>query len=108
MKFVLREISSIFVAWFVVITLVQLNCLRQGPEAYAKWQGWMRNPVLITLNAVSLFFVVMHAVTWFNLAPRAMALRVGGKRVPALLIAVANYLGWAVVSAVVAWIILGG
>lgn len=108
MKFVLRELSSIFVAWFVVLTLLQLRCLSQGPEAYARWQEWMRNPFLIAGNVVTLFFVLLHTVTWFNLAPRAMAVRVAGKRVPALLIAAANYLAWAVVSVILAWIILGG
>jgi fumarate reductase subunit C len=107
-KFVLREISSVFVAWFVVTTLVQISCLSAGGEAYAKWQEWMRNPLLIALNAVSFFFVAVHTITWFNLAPRAMVLRVGPRRVPALLIVAANYSAWAVVSAVVAWIILGG
>ena len=108
MKFVLRELSSIFVAWFVVLTLLQVRCLSQGPEAYARWQEWMRNPFLIAGNVVTLFFVLLHTVTWFNLAPRAMAVRVAGKRVPALLIAAANYLAWAVVSVILAWIILGG
>jgi len=108
LKFVLRELSSIFVAWFVVLTLLQLRCLSQGPEAYARWQEWMRNPFLIAGNVVTLFFVLLHTVTWFNLAPRAMAVRVAGKRVPALLIAAANYLAWAVVSVILAWIILGG
>lgn len=108
LQFVLRELSSIFVAWFVVLTLLQLRCLSQGPEAYARWQEWMRNPFLIAGNVVTLFFVLLHTVTWFNLAPRAMAVRVAGKRVPALLIAAANYLAWAVVSVILAWIILGG
>ena len=108
LQFVLRELSSIFVAWFVVLTLLQLRCLSQGPEAYAQWQEWMRNPFLVAGNVVTLFFVLLHTVTWFNLAPRAMAVRVAGKRVPALLIAAANYLAWAVVSVILAWIILGG
>ena len=108
LQFVLRELSSIFVAWFVVLTLLQIRCLSQGPEAYARWQEWMRNPFLIAGNVVTLFFVLLHTVTWFNLAPRAMAVRVAGKRVPALLIAAANYLAWAVVSVILAWIILGG
>jgi fumarate reductase subunit C len=108
MKFVLREMSSVFVAWFVVMTLAQIRSLGEGAEAYAQWQAWMRNPLLLALNAVSFLFVVLHAVTWFNLAPRAMDLRVGGKRVPGLLIAGANYLAWAVVSLIVVRIILGG
>jgi fumarate reductase subunit C len=37
LKFILREFSSIFVAYFVVLILLQLWALRDGPEAYAAW-----------------------------------------------------------------------
>lgn len=107
-KFVLREMSSIFVAYFVVFTLVQLCALSRGPQAYADFENWLKNPLVIALNAVSFFFVVFHTITWFNLAPRAMAVRLGGKRVPDLLISGPNFVAWIVVSAVVAWFLLRG
>jgi len=44
LKFVLRELSSIFVAYFVVITLLQIHSLSRGPEAYARFEERMRNP----------------------------------------------------------------
>ena len=78
LKFILRELSSVFVAVFVIETLFMLNALRNGPEAYAHFQQCMRNPLLIVLNVVSFFFVVFHAITWFNLAPSAMPVRVRG------------------------------
>jgi fumarate reductase subunit C len=108
LKFILRELSSIFVAWFVVVTLLQIRALIHGPEDYAAFQEWLRSPLLLTLNAVSFLFVLFHAVTWFNLAAKAMAIRVGGKRLPGLAIAGPNYVAWVVVSAAVAWILLRG
>ncbi len=57
LKFILRELSSVFVAVFVIETLFMLNALRNGPEAYAHFQQSMRNPLLIVLNIVSFFFV---------------------------------------------------
>ena len=106
LKFILREISSIFVAWFVIETLLQINALIDGPEAWIDMQGFFANPVVIAINIVSLFFVIFHAVTWFNLAPKAMAVRVGGKRVPGILIAGPQYIAWIVVSIVIAWLLL--
>ena len=50
---------------------------------------------------------MFHAITWFNLAPKAMVVRVGGTRVPGLLIAGSNYLAWAIASALVGWLLLG-
>ena len=108
LKFILREVSSIFVAWFVVLTLLQISALSRGPAEYLGFEVWLRRPVVIALNAVSFFFVVFHAVTWFNLAPKAMVIRLGGKRVPSLLIAAPNYLAWLAASAAVAWIVLRG
>jgi fumarate reductase subunit C len=106
LKFILRELSSVFVAWFVVVTLLQIWALRGGPMDYAEFQAWLRSPLLVALNAVSFFFVMFHAVTWLSLAPKAMAIRVRGKRVPSLAIAAPNYAAWAAISACVAWILL--
>ena len=79
----------------------------------ARWKdiGWifvLCSLSAITLNAISFLFVLLHTITWFNLAPRAVVLRMRGKRVPDLLIAGSNYAAWVVVSAVVAWLILRG
>ena len=108
LKFILRESSSVFVAWFVVETLLQISALIDGPAAYADFQEFLRSPVVIAVNVISLFFVTFHAVTWFNLAPKAMAVRLGGKRVPSLLIAGPQYAAWVVISAIVAWLLLRG
>jgi len=108
LKFILRELSSVFVAWFVIMTVLQIDALRRGPADYMEFQEWLRNPVVIALNIISFFFVIFHAVTWFNLAPKAMAIRAGGKRVPAVLIAGPNYIAWVAISAAVAWLLLRG
>jgi fumarate reductase subunit C len=106
LKFILREISSVFVAVFVVETLILIHALRQGPESYEHFLQCMRNPAILLLNVVSLFFVVFHTITWFNLAPSAMPVRMGGKRVPDFMIAAPSYVAWVVVSVVVAWLLL--
>jgi fumarate reductase subunit C len=106
LKFILRELSSVFVAWFVVLTLLQLHALEAGPEAYARFQHWLRTPAAIALNALSFVFVVFHTVTWFNLSPRAMAIRFHGKRLPDFLVAAPNYALWLLVSAAIAWVVV--
>ena len=108
LKFILRELSSVFVAWFVIETLLGINALRRGPADYLAFQDWLRHPLVVALNLLTLFFVIFHAVTWFNLAPKAMAVRLGGKRVPSVLIAAPNYIAWIAVSAALAWLLLRG
>jgi fumarate reductase subunit C len=106
LKFILRELTSISVAWFVVLTLFQLRALLHGPETYARFTGRLQSPFMIALNAIALCFVMFHTITWFNLAPRAMPVRMGGKRVPEFLVAAPNYVLWIAVSAFVGWLLL--
>ena len=106
LKFILRELSSVFVAIAVVMTLLQLRALWGGPEAYARFQHQLRTPLVIAVSVISLFFVVFHTITWFNLTPRAMTVRLRGKRVPEWLIAAPNYAAWVVVSGAVSWLVL--
>ena len=108
LKFVLREMSSVFVAWFVILALLQVRALQQGAAEYAAFQDWLRLPMVLALNTISLIFVLYHAITWFNLAPTAMVLRLRGKRVPDFVIAGANYAAWVVATGIVAWFLLRG
>ena len=106
--FILREVSSIFVAWFVVFFLLLVAAVGRGDASYQEFMGWAANPGIVLLNFVSLFFVVFHAVTWFNLTPQAMVVHMRGKRVPGKLIVASQYGAWVVISLLLAWIILAG
>lgn len=107
LKFILRELSSVFVAWFVVFFLLLVAAVGRGDAAYQRFLEWAGHPVVVAVNVIGLAFVVFHAVTWFNLAPQAMAVRFRGRRVGKLWIAAPNYLAWVVASAVVAWLFVG-
>lgn len=104
--FILRELSSVAVAWSVVLTILLLRSLLLGPEAYARLTQCLRSPWMIALNIVTFCFLLLHTITWFNLAPRAMPVRVGGKRVPEVLVAAPNYVLWVIGSAAIAWFVL--
>jgi succinate dehydrogenase subunit C len=106
LAFILREVSSVFVAWAVGFLLLLVGAVSGGEESYRQFLGWAGRPWVVVLNLVALAFVVFHAVTWFNLAPQAMVVRMRGKRVPGVWIAAGNYAAWAVVSALVAWLVL--
>ena len=108
LKFVLRELSSVAVALSVAMTLVQIWALRAGPRFYAQFEQAVGSPLLLGLAVVCFGFVLFHTITWFNLAPRAMTVRVGGRRLPDALIAGSNYIAWLAVSGVVAWLVLRG
>jgi len=107
LRFILRELSSVFIAYWVTVTLVQIYVLtRGGGQAYQRFEAWTRTPVAIALSVITLFFVLFHAITWFNLAPKAMVVHMGKKPVPASWIIAGNYFAWFVASAVVAIVVL--
>ena len=103
--FVMRELSSIFVAWFVVYLVLFVYGVGQGEAAYRRFLDWAASPWVTVLNVVALVFALLHTVTWFNLTPQAMAVRVAGRRVPSFHIIAGQYTGLVVVSAFVLWLV---
>jgi fumarate reductase subunit C len=104
--FVLRELTSVFVAFFALVTLWQVWAIAHGPEAWGRSLERLGTPLLVALNLVTLVAVVFHSITWFNLTPKAMIVRIGDRRVPDALVVAANYAAWVVVSLVLAVILL--
>lgn len=105
-KFILRELSSVAVAWTVAFTLLQLRSLSQGEAAYATFTRRASSPIIIALNVIAFGFLLLHSITWFNLAPKAMAVRIRGIRVPGLLISGPQYIAWIAISAIIFAIVL--
>jgi fumarate reductase subunit C len=108
LAFILRELSSVFIAWFVVYLLLLVRAVARGAPAYQEFLSWSADPIVLLLNLVTFLFAVFHAITWFNLAPQAMVVRMGSTRVPGVIIAASNYLAWAAASALLAWLLLRG
>ena len=107
-KFVLREMTSVFVAWFAALYVWQLRALAQGPDAYARSTARLKTPLFLVLDTVALLFVLFHTITWFNLTPTAIVVRMKGKRVPDRIVAGSNYVVWILLSSIVAWIFTRG
>jgi fumarate reductase subunit C len=105
--FMLREWSSAFVAYFVVITLIQIAAISAGPQAYAAFEACMAKPGVIVLNAIALIFLVFHAVSWFHLVPQAMFPRIGGRRISPVATTLPGYVIWLAASVIVAGFVLG-
>ena len=105
--FMLRELSSLFVALFVVELLLLVWAVARGPAAYQGFLDAMANPAVIVVNVVTLAFVLLHAVTFANLTPRAMVVRMRGRRVPPRAVLAGVYVGWLVVTAFLAWLVVG-
>lgn len=96
--FVVRELTSVFVGGYAVVLLLLIRSLAAGPEAYQAFLAALRSPAAVIFHTFALVAAAYHSVTWFTLAPMAVALRVRGRRVPDALILGANYTAWAALS----------
>jgi fumarate reductase subunit C len=103
--FVMRELSSIFVAWAVVFLLMLAYAVGRGDGPYQDFLDWAASPWVVLLNVVTLAFLVLHTVTWFSLTPQAMVVRVGGRRLPAAAVIASQYVGLVVVWTFVVWLV---
>ena len=83
---------------------------RLGPGSRGLWAflARLKTPLFLALDAVAFLFVVFHAITWFNLTPKAMVVRLRGKRAPDWVVVGSNYAAWLVLSGVVAYVLLRG
>ncbi len=109
LKFTLREISSVFVAWFVLETLLQINALISGPAAYTAVPGFLPQSAgdraqrdQFVLRRVSHLYVVQSGAQGDGRAHGRQA-RSGN-----ILISGPNFAAWIVVSAILAWLLLRG
>ncbi len=106
-RFIIRELTSMAVGYFVVLTLVQLWVLAEGEAAYQRFLELLQRPPVLAFHALVLLALLFHTITWLNLAPKALVLRLAGKRLPDLAVLLAHYLAWLAVSALVLWGLVG-
>jgi fumarate reductase subunit C len=107
LAFALREGSCVFVAWFAVYLLMLVRATLQGEASYQQFLAFSARPWMLALNIVSFLFMIYHAVTFFDAAPRALVVHVGKTRVPGSLVGAGHYAAWLAVSAFIFWLVLG-
>jgi len=103
--FMVRELTSVFVAIFAVELLFILSHMKDAGK-FAECMEWMSSPLATVWHLLVLLAAYWHACTWWNLTPKAMPQFIGEKRVPDHLVAIGmGYAPWVVVTVAVAWIL---
>ena len=80
--FMLRELTSVLIAAFLVVYLIQLAQLAQGAEAYTAFVERLASPGWLIFHLLVLIAALYHSITWFNLTPQVIIVRRGEERVP--------------------------
>jgi len=105
-RFMLRELTALFVGAYAVFLLVMVYRARDEQSFAAFYEG-LRSPLSILFHLVTLGMVLYHAVTWFQLTPQAMPMWRGEERVNPASVITTQYVVWALATVVVAGLAIG-
>ena len=89
--FILREFSAVFLAGYMVVLLLLVMNVHDGPAAFSDFVDTLESPGFMVFNTIALLFALLHTVTWFMAVPSAMQLRRGEEKVPPLVLIGAAY-----------------
>jgi fumarate reductase subunit C len=99
--FMMRELSSVFIAIFLVVFLIQIYQLTRGAEAYAAFAQKLSSPGWIIFNFITLLFALYHSITWFVSSAIVLPLRIGEREVPRNLFVALNVAVLGLISLVI-------
>ncbi len=99
--YMIRELTSLFVALYCVLLAVGLVRLAEGQAAWDGFVAAISRPWAVLFQLLCLAFAAFHSVSWFAVTPKAMPLRIKGEAVPPRTIVAAHYVIWAALSLLV-------
>ena len=83
--YMLREATSIFAVWFCIVLLYGVLCLASNPMpglGILSFIEFLRNPIVVFLNIITLIATLYHTVTYFLMTPKVMNIIVKNERLP--------------------------
>jgi len=104
--YVLRELTSFLVAFYTFLTIFALAALASGsPEEWNNFLASQQCTTMVVFHGFSLlYFLFFQTFPWFKLAPKAMVVQLGEKRLPDIVIIIGHYVAWIVASAIIFWL----
>lgn len=97
-RYMLREMSSVFIAAYMFNLLNGLRHLALGEGKWLEWLALQQTAPMRLFGLLTLAMVCYHMVTWFLIAPKAMPGQIGKFQLPALWITAAHFLASAVLT----------
>jgi len=105
--FMVRELTSVLIAAYLVVFLIFLQRIAAGPSSYESFLRWLAQPAVLAFHLVALAAALYHSVTWLQLTPMTIVIRIRGRRVPAATIVAANFAVWGALSVLIVWLVMG-
>jgi len=96
--FMLRELSSVFIAIFLIVFLIQIYQLTRGPEAYVAFAQGLSSSGWVIFHLVALAFAIYHSITWFQSTAVVLPLRLGERAIPPGVVTALHIGAWIAIS----------
>lgn len=78
--YMLREGTALPALWFSLELIFALYALKGGADQWDAFISFLRHPIVLLLNLVTLAAALLHSKAWFELAPKAAIVMVKGEK----------------------------
>lgn len=104
--YMLREMTSLLVGFYTFLTIYALAALSaNSPDVWNQFISSQQSTAMAVFHAAALlYFLFYQTFPWFKLAPKAMPVQIGEKKLPGSYIVIGHYVAWVVVSAFIFWL----
>ena len=103
--YVLRELTSFLVMFYSFLTIYGLAALAGSAERWDTFLASQQSTAMVIFHAVALlYFLFFQTFPWFKLAPKAMPVQMGEKKLPDSYIIIGHYVAWLAVSVFILWL----
>jgi len=106
-RYMMRELSSLFIGAFTILLIFGLYQLSQGQAQFESFTAKLMGPAGTAFIFVTFLFSIYHTYTWFQVTPKAMPIALAGKRLPGFVIVATHWLGFVLVTAAL-WLLVAG
>ena len=94
-------------SWTALVLVGLVAAVGRGEPAYRRFLELVASPWAIALHVLVLAALLFHTVTWLNLAPQAMVVKLRGRRLPDAAVVAAHYGAWLALSAAIVFLVVG-
>jgi len=104
--YMLREMTSFLVVFYSALTIIALVALATDtPDRWNAFLDSQQSTTMMVFHGLALlYFLFFQTFPWFKLAPKAMPVYMGEKKLADHYIIIGHYVVWAVLSVFIFWL----
>jgi fumarate reductase subunit C len=98
-------LTSFLVAFYTFLTIFALAALAKSPDSWNAFLASQQGAGMTIFHALALlYFLFYQTFPWFKLAPKAMPIQIGEKKLPDAYIIIGHYVAWVIISVFILWL----